>query len=133
MVSSRAGSSVGFEKVCSPLGAFWEVHDVSGDESLLTLGRAYGRCPREDEEHLLDAVVHVQRPAWPPGRSSCREAPSMSAPNGVQTIGRVSEARREPHPKARSLGSSGDASFLLFIPFCEKDHARLRQVFGNVP
>jgi len=69
----------------------------------------------------------------PLAKSSCRELPACRRRTGVQTIGRVSEARREPHPKARSLGSSGDASFLLFIPFCEKDHARLRQVFGNVP
>jgi hypothetical protein len=48
------------------VGAFWEVHDISGCKSLLALGRAYGRCPRKDKEHLLDAVVHVQRTAWRP-------------------------------------------------------------------
>ncbi len=66
MPSSRAGSSVGFEKALQSVGPFWEVHDISGCESLLALGRAYGRSLREDEEHLLDAVVQVQRPAWRP-------------------------------------------------------------------
>jgi hypothetical protein len=53
----------GIEEIVQSIGTFWEVHDVSGCKSLLALGRAYGRCPGEDEEHLLDAVVHVQRPA----------------------------------------------------------------------
>jgi peptide chain release factor 1 len=45
------------------LRAFREVDDVAGRELLLALGRANGRRPAEDEEHLLDAVVHVQRAA----------------------------------------------------------------------
>jgi hypothetical protein len=40
-----------------PLG---EVHDVSGRKLLLALRSADARRPAEDEEHLLDAVMHVQ-------------------------------------------------------------------------
>ena len=69
-------------EIVQPVRPFREVHDITGRELLVALRRAHGRCTGKDEEHLLDAVVHVQRASGRAGRSSRREAPRMSAPNG---------------------------------------------------
>src|ERR671937_2646823 len=53
----------GIREVVQPIATFGEIDDISWRKCLFTLRRADLRHSSEDEEHLLDAVVHVQRPS----------------------------------------------------------------------
>src|SRR5262245_45487757 len=44
-----------------PVRALGKVDDVAGRELVLAFRRTHGQGSAEDKEHLLDAVVHVQR------------------------------------------------------------------------
>src|SRR5579859_388557 len=55
--------AAGIREGVKPRGAFGEIHHVAGRECLFAVRRADRRRAGEDEEHLLDSVMHVQRAA----------------------------------------------------------------------